>query len=521
MRLPGIQFSNEQLQISRRNLPSIQRAGAAFGDIARLSGAFAEQKIQALEREQETEAIATLSNFELEEQQRMEDFKVKRQQNPTGFAKDYLEKFDKAYDKAIPKEASKHQREIFERQKLSVRNNVARRAMSFEATQKVAVQKERLQMAGENLLNIVQRDPSRINEEIAKVELLYDTASSQVLLPNARFAKQDLIKRMHGTVVDSYLSDERTEDAQQYVQNNAEAFGGDLSRVNDEIKRVKKVASEKKLYLKTQGEDGLLETLVYNDKIPVKERVRQLRKLALEEKVKKGFASSAVSYLKTLDDTTQKKTKRYTNAEKYLALEEKAQKLRQLRVDLGGEPDALEQVVLTPENIQLYESYRDEVLADERLSEAEIKNFLAPAQEAFGNAITNLENSGSFVFDMFSGIQTPDDEAIDAIHKYHETIGRSSDVSSKLRMYKLFKENLGDYTSSGDNAKDRQRISEAVSKSIKQSNAQNYLGIIDAENPPNMVVRKLPSAPPIGTVKNGYRYVGGDPSQQTSWEKVE
>jgi hypothetical protein len=31
--------------------------------------------------------------------------------------------------------------------------------------------------------------------------------------------------------------------------------------------------------------------------------------------------------------------------------------------------------------------------------------------------------------------------------------------------------------------------------------------------------QQFPNAPPVGTVKNGYRYNGGDPAQQTSWSK--
>ena len=234
-KLPGIDFSQAQLQVSRRNLPSIQASGQAFGSVADVSSRLSQQKFEAQAREQETEAIAKLSELELQEQQRMEALKIERQNNPNGFTKDYLESFDKQYEKTIPKNASAFQRELYQNKKLDIRNSVARRAMSFEADRKVAVQRERIALAEQNYVNMVQQDPARVNEIIGRVNNIYDDAQAQAVIPNAEVAKQNAIKRIHGSVIDSYLNDERVGDAQTYLKNNAEAFGDEYSSFKKQI----------------------------------------------------------------------------------------------------------------------------------------------------------------------------------------------------------------------------------------------------------------------------------------------
>lgn len=218
MRLPGIQFSSQQVRQSNAPLPSIESAGAAFGAMADFGKQLYRDKIESQEREQRSQFEEQASNFALQEQERMSQMKIERERNPNNFTKDYLKSFDEQYEKSIPENSSEFQRQLYQENKLRVRDSMAKSAMRFESSQKAKMQKERIAVAEQSTINLIQRDLNQYNAALSNLERLHGADT-----PAFQNAKNKMVR----TATDVYLSQDKLSDAETFLENNAESFGDD------------------------------------------------------------------------------------------------------------------------------------------------------------------------------------------------------------------------------------------------------------------------------------------------------
>jgi hypothetical protein len=74
----------------------------------------------------------------------------------------------------------------------------------------------------------------------------------------------------------------------------------------------------------------------------------------------------------------------------------------------------------------------------------------------------------------------------------------------------------GEYKSTGNDTQDQEIIDRAMNKAIQLYNKGINPAAVKAKA--NAVVAPVPKA---GDIKGGFRFKGGDPSNQKNWEKVE
>lgn len=236
MKLPGVQFSQRRLNTQSGPVQSIEQTGLGAGAGAAFAAGMSEEAFAAEQREQESEFAEALSGIMLQEQQEFERMRVERQESPEGFTDDYLKSFEERYNKSKPKDISPFKQRLFDDKFTDLKNSLASKAISYESSQKTAVQRQRLAIADENMRNLVARDPSQLAFALSQIDENYARAQASALIPNAILARDEAREGLYSGVVDRYIADERYGDANTFLKNNAEQVGDRYSSYKKAIK---------------------------------------------------------------------------------------------------------------------------------------------------------------------------------------------------------------------------------------------------------------------------------------------
>lgn len=222
MRLPGIQYSDQPVRISNAQLPSVDAAGQGLRTAAAFTKQFSQERFEAQEREQRTQFEEIASNFALQEQERMLELQRQRERNPNGFKQDYLESFDKNYESFIPENASEYQKQLFEKNRITLRDSMARNAIQFEGMQKAKMQRERIAMSSDRYINMVQVDANQAVAALNNLKRLHGEGSPEYA--SARF-------KVHNAVLLDYIENKKIDDAEEYLKQNSSDFGQNFDNV--------------------------------------------------------------------------------------------------------------------------------------------------------------------------------------------------------------------------------------------------------------------------------------------------
>lgn len=238
-----------------------------------------------------------------------------------------------------------------------------------------------------------------------------------------------------------------------------------------------------------------LTSSIYDTKIPLNERIRAVREADFRGTVRDDFASEAIAYLKTFDSES---TKRVPNEKKLVVFNELTEQLQQIRIDLGGTFDDSGEIRVDGKTLGAFQDFQKNVLTalkNGEITEAEAKNFTGDFSDQITAAIQgNLSNPTDFR--IFRGVQDPYGVALQRIDQFLKNTNQKGNLRMKKALIFGFQEHLGDYTSSGDTAQDERRIDAALANARKSMNSKNFSGVIDTQNPPNKVVRNVPSVDP-------------------------
>lgn len=166
--------------------PQFQRGLPVGGSdyTATAQGAMVEsggKNLQVMEREaEERDAKIYLAQqkakLNFEQLQRLEEMKVKRD-NVTGFTKEYLDDFQKSVDNIVENAPNRLAADAFRLDSESIRESLGTKAMQFEATQKIELNKVALKDAINNRVNTVLLAPDDFNQIAADARAEINAAS--------------------------------------------------------------------------------------------------------------------------------------------------------------------------------------------------------------------------------------------------------------------------------------------------------------------------------------------------------
>lgn len=311
--------------------------------------------------------------------------------------------------------------------------------------------------------------------------------------------------------------------------NIRDTMSPDMIKLADStIKKRIEQTRERDVITQVKNEADLLD--VINDKsIPLAERITAVKQADFAGDISDGFATEALSVL-----NDQNKKKDNVPAEERLAsFQRMTGELQNLRIAFGGTSEKSGEPELSSTTVKAYKEYKMNVMREvERgaLSVSEGKKLLSGVE----GAITKAIEGGDTDFEGFriqSGVQDVYGEALDMIDTYLKGQNASGDIARKRELFLRFSDHLGqfdeagnyqvtgEYESSGSTAKDEKIIEEAMTRAVMSMNKRNYIGRIDAQNPPNQVVNVVQKAPAVGDVVDGFRFKGGDPANPDNWEE--
>lgn len=280
-------------------------------------------------------------------------------------------------------------------------------------------------------------------------------------------------------------------------QKLPEAIAEKRKAVEQQILRESEMSELQKL----QNERAMMAD-IYDESIPLNERIANLRKADLNKTVRSGFATKAISYLKAKEPSKKNVSER----QKLETYNELHADLQQIRVKLGGTSE--ESPSELPINQQLMDSYAEfeekvlEKLDQKHITKAEAKSFTQDFSDAIVRSIEGSVTEGEGFLGMFtSGIKDPYGHAFDKIDNYLENTGNSKNLELKKALITEFSRNLGDYKSSGDTDKDEKSLNTIIKNAVQRANNMNYAGQTDTDNPPNFVVRPASNIPTFDTVE--------------------
>jgi len=243
--------------------------------------------------------------------------------------------------------------------------------------------------------------------------------------------------------------------------------------------------------------------------IPIDEKIVTLNKMDLEGSIRSDYAAEARRLLNS-QRSPASKAKSIPDLEKFQAFADLADDRKALSLKLGGDIDGVNKVTLNNKRLGDYQDYQVKVmksLNQGKITEGEAKTLTSGMSGAIDEAIQEKRTTGQG-FSVFPGIQDVTGAGLNKVDSYLENTGRSGDVSSRKKLLLAFNENLGafddrgnyvptgEYESTGSTSQDEKVVSHAMRLAIQKINNDNFVGIIDDQDPPNQVIRK-PLAPDV------------------------
>lgn len=183
------------------------------------------EEIKIEKREGESLAMSEMARFQRDEAELFQQSIVQNQENPAGFTDRYLKDYDKGLEDLLAKSDNKYYKEFVNNRFNALKVNATNRSINWEATQKNIVQKNRLVSSYEMQANMLQQNPEEY--EAARLAILADTATAQqtATIDNAKGLAANAIKSAARSSVEGYLSQNKFQDAKDFLQNNADDFG--------------------------------------------------------------------------------------------------------------------------------------------------------------------------------------------------------------------------------------------------------------------------------------------------------
>lgn len=280
-----------------------------------------------------------------------------------------------------------------------------------------------------------------------------------------------------------------------------------------------------------QNENVLVSDVLNNPAMPLQEKMLAIRKADLEGTIRSEWASDAVSFL-----TVQKpREEDIPPEERAAAFQRVSDMQKEIYLLSGGTVKKGGDDVLSPPVLKKYEEYRNEIIkltSQGKITPSESRQFLEGITGAIDSAIEGKKSGGDWGYFSAPGINDYNYYALNYIDEYLKKNGQGNNVGLKRDIFSRFSNFLGEvdeagklkptgeYKSTGNWSRDDFMIKVAVKEAIAAANSSAYFGVVDPNNPPNAVVSAPTNIPKVGEVKNGYKFLGGDPSKKENWEKV-
>lgn len=249
-----------------------------------------------------------------------------------------------------------------------------------------------------------------------------------------------------------------------------------------------KKAREADIGTKISNEDRLLNEVVYNEKLPLGDRIAEIRKYDLAGGVRDNFATEAVAYLNA-------KVEKRNNAspEKKLAsFDNLTSKLSQIRIDLGGTAEKSGEVEINEKTLSAYQDFQLDVvkaLNAGEITQAEARTFTSDFSQSILAAIDAEETEGG---SMMPGVQDPYGYAFDYIDQTLKNTGQSKNLALKKELIMRFHEFSKGYESSLNTATDEQNLNTMLKQAMQSVNQKNFAGIIPPDKNPDGYVLPVP-----------------------------